>query len=232
MKTTDRLKTQLLKGIIIVAAILAYELQSSTVQAQGLKQFARKYQVGFEGSFGIKAFTISSNIAKIDGLNVVEEGGTLGMVAGTKIVRVRVRQGFYYSSSSVTQTVDEVRSSVGVNIYPLQFFTDNARLMPYIIMGVERNIFKMHGFYGDDGSTRHNYSVSEAPYLGKISTIQSSIGAGMEYRVRMPGHFVSFFAEARYGKNLRTMSSTTLFSGTGISDQIGMNVGISYGYSK
>jgi hypothetical protein len=232
MNTINRLQTKVLKGCLIFSIILAGGLQSGSLMAQGLKQFARKYQVGFEGSFGIKSFTISSNIAKIDGLNVVEEGGTFGMVAGTKIARVRIRQGFYYSSSSVTQTVDEVRSSVGVNFYPLQLFTTNAKLLPYITMGVERNIFKMHGFYGDDGSTRHNYSVSEAPYLGKISTIQSSIGLGLEYRIKIPGHFVGFFAEARYGKNMRTVSSTKLFTETGISDQIGMNVGITYGYGK
>jgi hypothetical protein len=233
MKTNiNHLKNNFLKASLIFFIILVGELQSCMLMAQGLKQLAKKYQFGFEGSFGIKSFTLSSNIAKIDGLNVIEEGGAIGVVAGTRIARVRIRQGFYYSSSDVTQTVDEMRSSFGINVYPLQFFTNNARLLPYITMSMERNIFKMHGFYGEDASARHNYSVSQAPYLGKITTIQSSIGAGLEYRMKVPGHFITFFAEARYGKNVSTQSSTALFNGTAISDQIGMNVGISYGYSR
>jgi hypothetical protein len=232
MRTFTHFRTQLFKGSLMLLLAMVGVSNANPLMAQGLKQFARKYQFGFEGSFGVKTFAISSNIAKIDGLNVVEEGGTLGVVIGSKIARMRIRQGFYYSSSSVTQTVDEVRSSLGFNIYPLQFVVENARLMPYIAMSIERNIFKMHGFYGGDGSARQNYSVSEAPYLGKISTIQSSIGAGLEYRIRVPGHFVGFFGEVRYGKNLSTIASTSLFNKTNVSDQIGMNIGITYGYSK
>lgn len=232
MNTINRIKTQLIKGSLILSVILAGALQG-TVQAQSsMKQFARDYQLGFEGSFGVKSFTISSNIDKINGLNVIEEGATVGVVAGSKIARLRIRQGYYYSSSSVTQTVDEVRSSIGLNLYPIQFFTDKAKLMPYVTMSVERNLFKMNGFYGNDASTVRNHSVSEAPYLGKISTLQATLGAGLEYRIVTPGHFVSFFGEARYGKNIRTNSSTALFSQTSLSGQMAVNIGISYGYSN
>jgi hypothetical protein len=231
MNTITQPKTHLLKGSLIFVMILASALYC-TVQAQTMKQLARDYQFGFEGSFGVKSFTISSNIDKINQLNVIEEGATLGVVVGSKIARIRIRQGYYYSSSSVTQTVDEVRSSIGLNLYPSKFFTDEARLMPYITMGVERNLFKMNGFYGNDASTVRNYSVSEAPYLGKISIIQATLGAGLEYRIATPGHFVSFFGEARYGKNIRTNSSTELFSQTSLSGQMAVNIGISYGYSN
>jgi hypothetical protein len=230
MKTNNTLKTQLINASLILVVTVAAVLQTS---AQGMKEFAKKYQVGLEASFGVKTFSVASNIEKINGLNVTEEGGSVGVVVGSKILRLRMKQGFYYSSASVTQTIDEVRSSLNANIYPLELFLDNARLLPYLTIGVERNLFKMHGFYGNEAaSSRPNYSVSEAPFLGKISTIQTSVGAGLEYRVRIPGHFVNFFGEARYGKNIKTTSSAALFNNTRFSDQMAITVGIRYGYSK
>lgn len=232
MKTSNHIKSHLLKGTLTISILLSAMFQSGSLMAQGLKYFARKYQIGFEGSFGIKSFDISSNIAKIDGLDVLEEGGTIGVVAGNGIARLRLKQGFYYSSATVAQTVDEIRSSLGANIYPLQPFSKNAKLAPYITMSMERNLFKMYGFYGNEGTaSTTNYSVSEAPFLGKISTVQASVGAGLEYQVKTPGHYVNFFGEVRYGKNIRTITSNPFFNETSVSGQMAVSLGISYGYS-
>lgn len=216
-----------------MATIILALYQHVAVVAQDFKHWARKYQFGFEGSLGVKSFRIISDIEKINQLNVIEEGGTIGVVAGTQVFRFRLRQGFFYSSSSVAQTVDELRSALGANIYPLELIKRNTRLAPYITTGVERNIFRMYGFYGGENTNQtRNYSVSEAPFLGKISAMQASVGIGLEYRMKAPGHFVNFFGETRFVKNLTTNSSTPIFNYTTVSDQVTINLGISYGYSK
>lgn len=233
MSIKDRIQTQVLKLSVILIVILVCDLKSCSVMAQGFKNFARDYQLGFEGAFGVKNFTISSNIAQINGLNVTEEGGTVGVTLGAKALRVKLRQGYFYSSSTVAQTIDEVRSAFVTNLYPLQLVTKkNMRLQPYFMGGIERNIFKMYGTYGAENSKPVNYSLSEAPYLGKISNMVASVGAGLEYGMKTPGHFVNFFAEARYGKSLRTLSASSLFKQTSTSDQLMISVGVGFGYYR
>lgn len=231
MKTTNHIRIQLFKMTIILAVILATVLQSA--KAQGFKQFARKNQVGFEGSFGIKTFTMSSDIAQIDGLVVVEDGGNIGVGIGAGAFRLKVRQGYYYSSSSVAQTVDEVRSSVAANIYPMQLFgKSKSRFQPYVTGTVEHNILNMYGTYGGETSQIRNYSVSQAPFLGRINTVVASVGAGIEYKVTSPGHFISFFAEGRCGKAIQTLNTSNMFSSTATSNQVAVNIGIAFGYGK
>jgi hypothetical protein len=230
MKTRNYLGTPLLKIVIIVVAILVIILQSAT--AQGLKQFVRDYQFGFEASFGIKTFNMTSNIAQINGLSIIEEGGNIGVGIGSGALRIKLKQGYYYSSSAVAHTVDEVRSSAVANIYLMQLFSkNNSRLQPYITGTMERNIFKMYGTYGENKQPR-NYSVSEAPYLGSISSVVASFGAGLEYKITTPGHFVSLFAEGRCGKTINVTSTSEMFSNTAISNQVVANIGVVFGYSR
>lgn len=233
MTIKDRIQTQIIKGILIFVVILIGDLRSCSVMAQGLKQFAADYQIGLEASFGIKTFSLSSDIAAIDGLSVTEEGGTIGVVMGAKALRLKLRQGYFYSSSTVAQTIDEVRSAFVANLYPLQLFQrNNSRLQPYFMGGMERNIFKMYGTYGSENNKPRNYSVSEAPFLGKISNMIASVGAGLEYRVTTPGHYINFFAEGRYGKSFHTISSGELFNGTALSDQLVFSLGVGFGYYR
>lgn len=233
MSTTSQIKSQLLKFSLILTLVLLVLSESHLTMAQGLKKFVRTYQVGFEGSFGIKSFQLASNIAEIDGLDVRAEGGSFGIMIGARALRAKLKQGYYYSSSSVTQTVDDIKSAGIINFYPLRLSSqNNSKFQPYLLMGVERNTFKMYGAYGLDQTKPRNYSVSEAPYLGKIATLQASMGAGMEYRIQTPGHYVSLFAEAKYGKSIKTISSSSIFSDTNTSNQLVINIGVGFGYNR
>lgn len=230
MKIKDQIQTVAFKVVIIIVAILISYLNS---QAQSFKSFARNYQLGLEGSFGIKTFDLSSNIAKIDGLQVIEEGGQIGVGIGANAIRVKIRQGYFYSSSAVAHTVDEIRSAFIANIYPVKIFSNkNMRLQPYFMGGIERNILRMYGTYGSEMTNSMNYSITEAPYLGKISSVVTSAGAGVEYSVKGPGHFISVFAEGRYGIPLSIASPDKLFFQTSISNQMVVNVGVAFGYSR
>jgi hypothetical protein len=233
MNFKDRITSQTIKVVLILTVIIFVIFQSGVLNAQALKKFARDYQLGFEGSFGVKTFSLSSNIAALNGLNVTEEGGSVGVAIGAQALRIKIRQGYFYSSSAVVQTVDEVRSAFIGNFYPLQLLIKgNSRFQPYFTGGIERNILKMYGTYDSENTQPRNYSVSEAPFLGKLATVVTSFGAGLEYNVKGPGNFVSFFAEARYGKPVGTTSSSAFFNQTNVSDQLLINVGIGFGYNK
>jgi hypothetical protein len=233
MKRGKRAQIEILKAGVILFVILVINLQSSAVKAQGLRNFASEYQLGFEGAFGVKNFSITSNISQINNLNVTEEGGSLGLVMGAKALRIKLRQGYYYSSSNVAQTIDEVRSSFVANFYPIKLIANNTfKVQPYFMGGIERNIFKMYGTYGSESSAQINYSLSEAPFLGKISSMVASVGAGVEYRVESPGHFVTVFAEGRYGAPVNAVSSNALFQQTTVSDQFQINIGVAFGYHR
>jgi hypothetical protein len=214
----------------IVGVLGVMLLHIYAAEGQKLKRFAHEYQVGFEGSFGVKSFYLSSDIAKINGLHVLEEGGTVGLVCGAKSLVAKLRQGYYYSSSSVAHTVDEIRSVVIVNFNPFYFLNPDARLRPYVTAGVERASLQMYGRYQPGAERRR--SGNYEPYLGKIVSIMTTAGGGIEYKVSNPGHFVSVFAEARYGKSLRTTSSTQLFAATTTSSHLTMSVGVSFGYHQ
>lgn len=204
-----------------------------SAHAQGFKNFARETQLGFEASFGIKTFSLTSSIAEINGMQVAEEGGSFGVIIGARALRLKVRQGYYYSSSSVMHTVDEARSAFVLNLYPIQMLLKSrSRLQPYVTGGIERNILKMYGTYGTESARITNYSVSEAPYLGRISSVIATVGAGMEYKVTNQKHFVNFFAEGRYGKPMQIESSNSMFANTKPTDQFIFNIGIGFGYSK
>jgi hypothetical protein len=228
--TDCREKARVLKSISILFICL---LGVYTSEAQRLKKFLTEYQVGLESAFGIKTFNLTSDIAEIHNMKVIGEGGTVGIVWGAKAIRMKVRQGYYYSASSVAHTVNEVRSSAAINFYPLYFVNVHAGLRPYVIVGIERDIFHMHGHYGNENEPGiRNYSVSEAPFLGKIFTIQGSFGGGIEYCIKKPGHFLALFSEARYGKSISTASSNEFFKRTISSDQLTMNVGVAFGYHR
>jgi hypothetical protein len=218
-----------LRAFLIASIILTGEC----AVAQKMKMFAQRYQLGLEASFGIKSFKLASDIAAINNLQVIAEGGTVGVTVGSGILKAKIRQGYYYSASHVGKTIDQVRSAGMINFYPMELMNNsNLIFQPYLTAGVERNILKMYGFYGTDsqGGASQNYSISEAPYLGKIVTLQASIGGGFEFSIKKAGYFVSIFSEAKYGKNITPLASTEFFNNTRSGNQLTLNVGVGFGY--
>jgi hypothetical protein len=228
---TRTLKSFALRTLLIASVILTGEC----AVAQKMKNFAQQYQLGLEASFGIKSFNITSDLDAINNLKVVAEGGAIGVTAGSGVLKAKVRQGYYYSASNVGKTIDYVRSAGLLSFYPLHLMgAKEASLQPFITGGIERNILKMYGFYGSDNqnSSPANYSISEAPYLGKIVSLQASVGAGFEFSMKKDNYFVSIFSEAKYGVNVGRMNSTSMFNNTTPGNQLTFNVGIGFGYNR
>jgi hypothetical protein len=200
------------------------------VAAQRFARFLADYQVGLESSFGQKSFVVVSNIPQINQMKVNTFGGSFGVVVGAKALVLKFRQGFYYSTSNVPHTVDEVRTAVAANFYPGYFINPEAAFRPYLLAGLDHGAYQMHGFY--DGREHINYSVSEDPLLGRVITNMVNVGAGIEYRIRTEGYFLSFFGETRYGKKISSTFSNHLFWDTQFSNQLTMSVGVSFGYYR
>ena len=179
---TNKLKAVSLRTFLIVSVLLTGEC----AVAQKLKTFAQRYALGLEASFGIKTFNLSSDFEAINNLKVIAEGGAVGVSVGSGALRAKLRQGYYYSASHVSKTVDYGRSAGMLSFYPLELIEgNNFSVQPFITGGIERNILKMYGFYAPDfpANGLTNYSISEAPYLGKIVSLQASIGAGVEFSI-------------------------------------------------
>jgi hypothetical protein len=220
------------KNMMTVGIFCLLFIGGQNANAQSFKKFLNTYQIGLEGSFGIKSFTVSSDIREINNLHVLGEGGTVGIIWGANAVVGKIRQGYYYSASSVAHTVDEIRSSLTLNFYPNYLFNPESSFRPYMLMSAERSNFHMHGYYDHNDESVKNHSQSQDPYLGKISTIQVSIGAGIEYRIKTPGHFVALFGEAKYGKAVTSSTNNPLFEQTRLSGQFLMSVGVGFGYYR
>jgi hypothetical protein len=100
---------------------------------------------------------------------------------------------------------------------------------PYLTGGVDYDKHKFYGFYANREPGQTNYSQAEAPYVGKITQVNATFGAGIEARLKDDYNFIHLFAEARYGHNLSSKSGGTLFSATTIANQTQVTVGITFG---
>ena len=213
------------------AAILALIMLLVGVHACSA-QISRKehYYFGFEGNLGVKAFNLQSNIAALNNLQVLEEGGTLGVVVGNKHVRARIQAaGFYYSASRVAQTVNLVESAALFNIYPLELFNKKGRRFVdlYLTGGVSYSRMKFFGYYLNEEKANINYSSSEAPYLGRALMSNAVYGGGIELAIPNTEWF-RVFAECLVAVPLRQRSDPAFATTTAQMVQT-FSIGLSFG---
>jgi len=228
MNSKSLLNSEAIKGTL--ALVLFIVVQISSVNAQGLRNSNYRY-VGFEANFGVKSSKLSSDLAALNNMNLVEEGGSVGLVMGNQLVKGRMQvAGFYYSNSTVKHTVNLVESSLGLNVYPLKFINKSRQAInPYVSGGVDYSTMKFFGFYNEtDANRKINYSSSSAPFLGKVSSTRGTVGAGVEWRLPQMHDFVHLFAEARYAWTV-AQDSDELFMNTTVSNSTSINIGVSFG---
>lgn len=214
--------------IVIIVLMVIITTDSSLAQSSFRK---KQYYYGFEGSFGVKAFRLTSNIEKIDQMRVTQEGGSLAFVAGNDQVRARLQgAGFYYSSTTVRQTVNMVESAAFINVYPLQFFQPTAdRIFNlYVTGGVSYSRMKFFGFYlHDETQVPVNYSVSEAPFLGRNLVTSAVYGGGIEIKVPH-NECLNIFTEVLIAAPLARQADAA-FASTTLSRITTVAIGVSFG---
>lgn len=230
MFTVSLLEFKRIKGIIIVF-FLAFGFMATTVQAQRTGNSNYRY-VGFEANFGVKTTKLTSDVAAIHKMDVVEEGGSVGFVIGNQVVKTRVQAaGFYYSNAGVKHTVNMVESALIVNIYPLKLINKSKQaLNPYVSGGLDYSTMKFFGYYNVPDA-KVNYSSSSAPYIGKIVSTRGTVGGGIEWRLPQMHDFVHLFAEARYSFGV-SRDADEFFRNTTIANATSLNIGISFGFLR
>ena len=230
----NRVIESMIKGILILSLCIAANLRSCTVFAQEFHQKRTITYIGFDFAFGTRSFTLHSDIARIDGMKVLEEGASAGILVGNRIWQTKIRQGFFYSASSVSYTTDLVETEVNINLNPLQLVRKRFRsIEPYMTTSLERNALKLHGSYVKTdraGDTQVGTSTDTQPYLGQIVATRASVGGGIQYRVPYQHAFLRLFIEARYGYVMASNTTSSWFKHTTVSNQAAVNVGVCFGY--
>src|SRR5688572_4773442 len=218
-----------IKGAITFILIIVLVIQSQIVTAQLLKNMQFK---GIDVSFGTRSFELQSDITEISSLEVMQDGGQLGVIFGNDVIRTKIGlAGFYYSSNSVCYQVDLFQSDIAFNVYPLMMISGAyTKVQPYLTGGAAYDKTKFFGHYLNPDKTTINYSTSKVPFLGSVNQLRGSFGAGIEYHLLDNGRdFIHFFTEIKYGKALAGKTSFAAFENTSISDQLLVNVGVRFG---
>jgi hypothetical protein len=192
-------------------------VNSASAQGDPLRFSKRVIYRGVDGSFGGTSTTISSDIAKLNGLKLKTEGGSLGFVFGTEAIRTTSRVGFYYSASSVKQTIDQFVAGQSVEFY--------------LSVGGDYNIYKFAGTYLETDGQSQPGNVWDL-YKGKVSQLSINGGIGVEYKVYDYDHFLHIYGVVKTGLPVMTSSSTEQMEGTKIGQQLYFNVGIRCGLVK
>ena len=232
MTMSTRIQENIFKGIVILALFTGLTLRSCTVDAQSLKPIRYK---GLSANFGVRSFSLISDIKELNNMKVTEEGGNIGVVFGNELLRARVQvAGFYYSSANVCRTVNLFETAGVLTLYPLQFGrTKKLNVEPYLTAGGGYNSIRFFGFYLDKDKP-HNYSGEKEPYLGSVNQVMATVGAGLTWKIiNEPNfNFAHLNAEVRYATPLSQGSASEAFRNTTTKEHLAVSVGIAFGMYK
>lgn len=222
----DRIEFNQFKAIVFLTLFIILILKSVCSEAQ-----SRISHIGFQASFGTSIFNLNSDIAELNAKKVTQSGGLLGIVAGNDAIKARVGLlGYYTSDNKIAGTIDLYKSNASVNIYPLALFGKKTfRVQPYFTGAIAYDRYKFHGYYLNTDAGKINYSKSEAPYLGTVKQVNSSVGGGIELKIFENSDFVHFFSEVRFARNLDNTSSNKRFDYTLVSNKMQVLAGLCFG---
>src|SRR5690606_34553959 len=142
MDTYNRIEYNSAKGIFFLILFTVLMIKSCAVQAQ------QTLYKGIATNFGVRSYTLTSDIPELNNLKVVQEGGNAGFIIGNDIIQARIHGlGYYYSSASTPRTVNTIEVEGLGNFYPVSAINRNyqGRLNPYVMGGVSQGFMKFHG---------------------------------------------------------------------------------------
>jgi hypothetical protein len=209
--------------------------------------------VGFEALTGTRNFSLNSDHQQFNELNVLQEGRTMGVVMGTNTILIKLRQGNYQSDKNV----DLKEQTVTFNVSPMQFAHNKPKYFnPYILFGFDNNIISLFGeplpTMSKQGGNNNNCCClppEELPdedpdltmeastlvagngrvHVGDLKVLRTNIGAGLMLNFTSKKTFAKLFAEAKYGTQSTSRTSTEGLKNTWSSDQITINAGVIVG---
>ncbi len=218
--------------IFTVVLLLILSMLSANAQSP-LDQCGPTTFTGFDTSFGMRAFPLSSNIGLLNNQHVTQEGGSLGAVFGNNFFLFKLRGGLYYSNRKTPNAIDITEIEGMVNFYPINLLKPYHQhtLDFYLSFGPSMDYVSFYGNYLD-GSKPQNLSAVKQPFLGRISLMNVTAGAGVEFRMRGKRDFGHFFAEIKQGIPVYSTTKNEGFKNTSIKSVTFMNIGVSYGFRK
>jgi hypothetical protein len=216
---------------ILITILLSIIVSSLSAQSHFKKKRNTVTYKGFDVSFGGTVTSITSDISKLHKLSVTTEGGSGGFIFGNEVVRTTSKVGFYYSSSSVPQTVDQLTFTQAVNFYPIAMMKRGmSRCEFYLIAGGDYHLFKFAGTYIETNDPKP-VGLSDK-YIGKVSQLAVNAGFGIEYKIFDNTDFMHIYGQVRHSAPLATNTKSEAFQNTTLSNQMLISVGIRYGFVK
>lgn len=232
-KITDRVVRGILIILIclLVIAAQAQEFEALRSYKKDIESVKRDH-IGFAVSFGTRSSTLSSNYAAIDDTKVLQEGGAVGFIWGSRAFETEIVIGYYYSAASVTHTTDLIDVRSLTRFYPLRAIKKGgSRVNPFLSAGVTKNYHRLYGYYTKEETTKINYSVSKEPYIGNLNVYNALVGAGVSVSLLNDYDFVKLFASTNYSQPF-SMQGSTDFRQTTMSGQLSFNLGVCFGVNR
>lgn len=220
-----------LAGLLLFMAVNHGRAQSLYPQFPFSKKDVSYF--GYEVSMGIRSFTLQSDIAAINGMQVQQTGASVGVNLSNQIGKVRATASLFYSDASVAHTVDGAEIGLSGNLYLLRLAKVNFHAFePYLVATTGYQRSKFFGAYLP-GDAVPNYSVAEFPALGQISRVKAGVGMGVEWQLRNDTqHFIHLFSEVVMSTSLATAGSNVAFAKTSVVNPLRFTVGLSFGLSR
>lgn len=208
-----------------VTMVLIFLLILST--ASPAQNFQRITHVGMETSFGLHGFSILN-----DNLNsrALTRGGSIGFVAGNKVLLSRIRlAGIYQSTGFTSLAFNLMESEALINIYPLEFFRTRKNILDiYVTTGIKFNKFRLDDENTYSDIARYpdlkNADRNEPQYI-----LSQVTGIGIEFLLPGQAKFVNVFAEALFSNPVITSSNFSDFYDTWRDGETCVNIGLRFG---
>lgn len=235
MKTTR----SIFKMLQVTAAllVLCFSTQNSWAQHdhQVIKNESNslfKYR-GLEAGFGVRNFTLSSDVPELQKFAVTEEGGTAAFIFGNNFSRIATSVGLYYSTAGTKRTIDQLEVAIDVNLYLLKALNiPSNKVDVYLLTGLSNQHLKFFGHYIDESERANKKAGAREPYLGKITTSNVNLGFGVEYKLEAESEFIHFFAEGHTSYAVSAKAEIQPLSNTGIENNYALNIGVRFGKIK
>ncbi len=188
--------------------------------------------IGIEGGFGVRSFTLASNIPQLDQLTTVKGGGSIGFIYGTPTVKIPFVMGLYYQPVQEAVTIDLFALQTGVDISLLHLMgLKDTPIDIYTVTGIDFQNFTFMGTYLKVTDDKPRREIFGEPYLGRKSILNANVGVGIEVRIRDDFDFIHLFLETRKTYPLKT-GATEFFNETGITNNMAINIGLRVGAVK
>ncbi len=143
-----KIKNTSFKTACVIAVTSLMLLSASKSFAQ--YEFGRRSRtyLGFQMACATRQFSVASDIAEINNLNVSQMGFDGGIVAGTDAIMGRVNLGSYKSSGLPQQKIKMTELNLGSNIFFLKLLDKKPSLLrPYIVAGFTFSNARFYGTY-------------------------------------------------------------------------------------